>query len=63
MSRLEAPPTILLNVAWEGLPAAIENARPLREIAPLRVAKFKPLIKERGLDLSLRSYFTVPQSE
>jgi len=28
MSRLEAPPTILLNLAWEGLPAAIEDDRP-----------------------------------
>lgn len=25
-SWLEAPPTIPLNVAWEGLPAAIEDA-------------------------------------
>ncbi len=25
-SRLEAPPTIPLNIAWEGLPAAIEDA-------------------------------------
>jgi len=60
MSRLEAPPTILLNVAWEGLPAAIEDARPLQGIPPLMV---KSLIKERDLDLSLLSYFTVPQSE
>lgn len=28
-SWLEAPPTIPLNVAWEGLPAAIEDARPV----------------------------------
>jgi hypothetical protein len=63
MSRLEALPTILLNVAWEGLPAAIEDARPLREIPPIRIARLKSLTKERGLDLSLRRCFTVAQSE
>jgi hypothetical protein len=53
MSRLEAPPTTLINVAWEGLPAAIEDDWPPRESPPMRVTKFKSLISERDLDVGL----------
>jgi len=60
LSRQDAPPTIPLNVTWEGHPAAIDVAVPPRERPPMRVAIIKSLIKARDLDLSLRSCFIGP---